>query len=86
MMAQRASTPSQTQTQTTVPIRLRPQQAVLRLQGASTQEEVEEDGKGKRRARIQWAEDVIDNEGLGRKKSKGMFNVIFLMFCHLWAK
>jgi len=23
--------------------------------------------------RIQWAEDVIDNEGMGKKSSKGMF-------------
>lgn len=23
--------------------------------------------------RIQWAEDVVDNEGLGRKSSKGSF-------------
>ncbi|KAI5466888.1 hypothetical protein BGZ63DRAFT_369820, partial [Mariannaea sp. PMI_226] len=22
---------------------------------------------------VQWAEDVVDNEGLGRKSSKGMF-------------
>lgn len=32
-----------------------------------------ENGKRRRRTRIQWAEDVIDNEGLGRKKSKGLF-------------
>ena len=24
--------------------------------------------------RIQWAEDVIDNEGMGKKSSKGMFS------------
>ena len=71
-----AGGPTQTQTHT-VPLRIRPQQAVLRLRGASSQqvgdeeEESLESGK-KRRQRIQWAEDVIDNEGLGRKKSKGM--------------
>jgi len=31
-----------------------------------------EQGESSRaRRRIKWAEDVIDNEGLGRKKSKG---------------
>jgi hypothetical protein len=25
------------------------------------------------RRRIQWAEDVVDNEGMGKKSSKGMF-------------
>lgn len=29
------------------------------------------------RRRIQWAEDVVDNEGLGRKRSKGWY----LVFC-----
>jgi hypothetical protein len=50
-------------------------QAVLHLRGAPREEEVERDGgEGGRevaRRQIQWAEDVIDNEGLGRKKSKG---------------
>lgn len=36
--------------------------AVLRLRGAHTS-----DGRS-----VQWAEDVVDNEGLGRKSSKGM--------------
>lgn len=25
------------------------------------------------RRAVQWAEDVVDNEGLGRKRSKGMY-------------
>ena len=71
--APRSSTPTLTQT-TNLPFRPRPEQAILRLRGAHTQIELEDDGEGgtKRRQRIQWAEDVIDNEGLGRKKSKGM--------------
>ena len=56
-----ATTASQTQTQTPPLVQVR--QPVLRLRGAET---------GVRsKKRIQWAEDVIDNEGLGRKSSKG---------------
>jgi len=55
-----ATTASQTQTQTPPLVQVR--QPVLRLRGAET---------GVRsKKRIQWAEDVIDNEGLGRKSSK----------------
>ncbi|KAH8590321.1 phosphatase inhibitor-domain-containing protein [Bisporella sp. PMI_857] len=52
------STPSATVTltQTTAP--------VLRLRGAPLEE-----GEGSER-HVQWAEDVVNNEGLGRKKSK----------------
>lgn len=50
-------------------------QAVLHLRGATREEEagsdVGESGERTRR-RIQWAEDVVDNEGLGRKSSKGL--------------
>lgn len=54
---------SQTQTQTQAPPLVQVRQPVLRLRGAET---------GVRsQKRIQWAEDVIDNEGLGRKSSKG---------------
>jgi protein phosphatase 1 regulatory subunit 11 len=55
----------------------RPAQVVLHLRGATREEEVEsnvaEAGEAgeKSRRRIQWAEDVVDNEGLGRKSSKG---------------
>jgi protein phosphatase 1 regulatory subunit 11 len=52
------------------------------LRGATREEEAESDvGEGGERARrrIQWAEDVVDNEGLGRKSSKGMW-VYFLAF------
>ena len=37
-------------------------------------------GTRTRRPRIQWAEDVVDNEGLGRKKSKGM--LCYVMLCY----
>jgi protein phosphatase 1 regulatory subunit 11 len=52
-----------------------PRQAVLHLRGATREEEAEaaEASGGETRRRIQWAEDVVDNEGLGRKKSKGLF-------------
>jgi protein phosphatase 1 regulatory subunit 11 len=56
----------------------RPAQAVLHLRGATREEEAGNDrgdsGEVTRR-RIQWAEDVIDNEGLGRKSSKGLFQL-----------
>jgi hypothetical protein len=60
-MAQ-GSVGSQTQTQTNTDTS--GTTAVLRLRGAHE--------PGTRRA-VQWAEDVVDNEGLGRKSSKGMF-------------
>jgi len=44
-----------------------PRQAVLHLRGATREEELEAGGE---RRGIRWAEDVVDNEGLGRKKSK----------------
>ncbi len=45
-----------------------PEQAVLHLRGA-------EPG-GETGRRIQWAEDVVDNEKMGKKKSKGLSPVI----------
>ncbi len=48
-------TQTQTQTQT------RPPTATLRLRGAHTANN----------RSVQWAEDVVDNEGMNRKKSKG---------------
>ncbi len=67
------------QTQILQPPPLTPQittqtrQAVLHLRGATREQEREsggeEEGTSTRR-RIQWAEGVVDNEGLGRKKSK----------------
>lgn len=57
---------SQTQTITSISSSNRPTpQAILRLRGAHDPSQ----------RRIQWAEDVVDNEGLGRKKSKGAFVV-----------
>jgi len=44
-------------------------QGVLHLRGAvEDSEEVDEEGATRRR--IRWAEDVVDNEGMGKKKSK----------------
>ncbi|TVY47106.1 Type 1 phosphatases regulator [Lachnellula occidentalis] len=43
---------------------------VLHLRGATREEEEVSMGARAGRPRIQWAEDVVDNEGLGRKKSK----------------
>ena len=51
-----SNTPTATQTITSTP--------VLRLRATAPTEQT-------RRPRIQWAEDVVDNEGLGRKRSKG---------------
>ncbi len=52
---------SATQTRTTAPALSAP--AILRLRGAHPPSA----------HRVQWAEDVVDNEGLGRKSSKGLF-------------
>lgn len=60
-----------------------PRQAVLHLRGATREQERElvEDGEGSRaRRRIKWAEDVVDNEGLGRKKSKGSSSVHLIIY------
>lgn len=58
---------STTQTVTVAPTRTTTQQPTLRLRGeVGGPEERTEQGR-----RIQWAEDVVDNEGLGRKSSKG---------------
>jgi len=56
-------------------------QAVLRLRGVTSEEDVANDvrdGGESTRRRIQWAEDVVDNEGLGRKSSKGMSACFFI--------
>jgi protein phosphatase 1 regulatory subunit 11 len=73
--------PTQTQTQTPEPEVAITRQAVLHLRGAPNlagRAEVEQDegGDTRTRRRIQWAEDVVDNEGLGRKKSKGVFEIL----------
>jgi protein phosphatase 1 regulatory subunit 11 len=54
-----------------------PRQAVLHLRGATRGEEAEEQGEGRS---IRWAEDVVDNEGMGRKSSKG-FSPLVLSVC-----
>jgi hypothetical protein len=61
---------SQTQTQTNTPADSGGEggpRVVLRLRGAH---------EPQARARVQWAADVVDNEGLGRKSSKGMSSTI----------
>ena len=60
------TTASTTQTTTIRPHSTRLQQPVLRLRGAMRSPGERSD------RRIQWADDVIDNEGLGRKSSKGI--------------
>lgn len=54
-----APTGSGTQTGTEAPAPAAP--AILRLRGAHPPSD----------HRVQWAESVVDNEGLGRKRSKG---------------
>lgn len=88
----RSSTPRGTrsrgpQTQTQVEVapavtmtQPRQAQAVLHLRGATGEEAPEREdsdgGQGRTRRRIQWAGDVVDNEGLGRKSSKGMMHLL----------
>jgi hypothetical protein len=50
-----------------------PRQVVLHLRGATREEEAEQEGD---RRGVRWAEDVVDNEGLGRKSSKGLFSLL----------
>jgi hypothetical protein len=68
------SAPSQTQTESSISPTPQP---VLRLRGATR--EAESSGAGRR---IQWADGVIDNEGLGRKSSKGLS---FLLTTHIFC-
>lgn len=63
MQGQAQGTGSRTQTETRSPSGL----PVLRLRGEDL---VRGAGTASGR-RIQWADDVVDNEGLGRKSSKG---------------
>lgn len=58
-----ATSGSQTQTSTQPVLRLSAPSGTLRLRA----EPVE-------RRHIQWAEDVVDNEGMGKKSSKGMYS------------
>ena len=57
-----STTVTATQTITSAP--------VLRLRATAPQAEE------RRKPRIQWAEDVVDNEGLGRKSSKGKLVIL----------
>ncbi len=59
----RPGTTTATQTQTQTPT----ETPVLRLR--AVQDEVNPNIRS--RQRLHWAEDAVDNEGLGRKKSKG---------------
>ena len=59
-----------------------PAQAVLHLRGATREEEAQREGE---RRGITWAEDVVDNEGMGRKSSKGLFLAFLLpMLFAMW--
>lgn len=60
-----APTGSGTQTGTEAPAPAAP--AILRLRGAHPPSD----------HRVQWAESVIDNEGLGRKRSKGKYPLAY---------
>jgi protein phosphatase 1 regulatory subunit 11 len=57
-----ASAPSQTITETSQPPSQEQTPRVLRLRGA----------RNPAARSVQWADDVVDNEGLGRKSSKGL--------------
>ena len=49
------------------------------------EEEEQESGESTRRRRgVQWAEDVVDNEGMGKKKSKGEFETNCLLERGRW--
>lgn len=50
------------------PTRVAPQGGVLRLRGGPRNTQ-----------RVVWREDVIDNEGCGKKSSKGMLPPLFLL-------
>lgn len=56
-----ADVPTSSQTQTE--LQTEPHAPILRLRGAQRN----------RGPRVQWAEGVVDNEGMGKKKSKGAF-------------
>jgi protein phosphatase 1 regulatory subunit 11 len=59
-------------------------QAVLHLRGAPREDGLG-DGEASERRRIQWAEDVIDNEGMGKKKSKGVLYSFNPTIPYFWA-
>lgn len=63
------ATPEGSLTTTITSLPTQPNGLVLRLRGAHETQTSETTETGRTR-RIQWAEGVIDNEGLGRKKSK----------------
>jgi protein phosphatase 1 regulatory subunit 11 len=51
--------------------------ATLRLRAEEAPTDTREDTSSSRR--IRWSEDVVDNEGMGRKSSKGMY-LIYLFY------
>jgi len=60
-----------TQTQTQAVLHLR---GVVRVPGEGGEKEDDAEGSGEGNGRsIKWAEGTVDNEGLGRKKSKGIY-------------
>ena len=64
--ASSSTIPSQTQTETVAPPNPEPAIPTVTLRLRATAAPNDD-------RRIRWAEDVVDNEGLGRKKSKGMY-------------
>lgn len=68
---------TQVQNSSTARTTTAPRQAVLHLRGAvrdGEEAEAEAEGSNGRTSRhIQWSEDVVDNEGMGKKSSKGKF-------------
>lgn len=72
-----------TQNATSVPgsstVQTRPQ-PVLRLSAPSGTLRLRAEPTEQRH--IQWAEDVVDNEGMGKKSSKGMSPYVMGMFQH----
>ena len=44
---------------------------MLRLRGEPTQGDLDSEEREPRGRQIRWAEDVVNNEGLGKKSSKG---------------
>jgi protein phosphatase 1 regulatory subunit 11 len=84
--AARGPASGQTQMQSQAPETQTTTQAVLHLRGAERGSENIQGGETRRR--IQWAEDVVDNEGMGKKKSKGLsslFPIYYPSHTSVWT-
>lgn len=67
------------QVQTTTAFQNTRAQPTLRLRGEDTSDSVA--ARPSSRRRIRWSEDVVNNEGMGRKSSKGVFFVGACLQC-----